>query len=109
MHEILRILLLILASLLGIAISHFCFGAQIWHLIIQSSIVYLMLLWIPPKHSYLIIFIFCMIYMSAVHIHRLIYDYGNYTLDISGPLMINTQKLTALAFAFYDGYRSKER
>ncbi|CAF4500582.1 unnamed protein product, partial [Rotaria magnacalcarata] len=23
--------------------------------------------------------------------------------------MINTQKLTALAFAFYDGYRSKER
>ncbi|CAF1240552.1 unnamed protein product [Rotaria magnacalcarata] len=99
----------LVASLLGIAISHFCFGAQIWHLIIQSSIVYLMLLWIPPKHSYLIIFIFCMIYMSAVHIHRLIYDYGNYTLDISGPLMINTQKLTALAFAFYDGYRSKER
>ena len=45
--------------------------------------------------------------MSAVHIHRLIYDYGNYTLDISGPLMINTQKLTAFAFAFYDGYRSQ--
>jgi lysophospholipid acyltransferase 1/2 len=47
--------------------------------------------------------------LSLVHIHRLIFDYGNYTLDISGPLMINTQKLTALAFAFYDGYRSKER
>ncbi|CAF5001865.1 unnamed protein product [Rotaria socialis] len=47
--------------------------------------------------------------MSAIHIHRLIYDYGNYTLDISGPLMINTQKLTALAFAFYDGYRSQQR
>lgn len=44
-----------------------------------------------------------------VHIHRLIYDYGNYTLDVSGPLMINTQKLTALGFAFYDGYRSKQR
>ncbi len=47
--------------------------------------------------------------MSPVHIHRLIYDYGNYTLDISGPLMINTQKLTALAFAFYDGYRSTQQ
>jgi lysophospholipid acyltransferase 1/2 len=46
---------------------------------------------------------------GLVHIHRLIYDYGNYTLDISGPIMINTQKLTALAFAFYDGYRSKKR
>ena len=44
-----------------------------------------------------------------VHINRLIYDYGNFTLDISGPLMVNTQKLTALAFAFYDGYRSKQR
>lgn len=39
----------------------------------------------------------------------MIYDYGNYTLDISGPLMINTQKLTALAFSFFDGYRSKQR
>ena len=47
--------------------------------------------------------------MLIVHIHRVIFDYGNYTLDVSGPLMINTQKLTALAFAFYDGYRSKER
>ena len=46
--------------------------------------------------------------VSLVHIHRLIYDYGNYTLDISGPLMINTQKLTAIAFAFYDGYRSTQ-
>lgn len=44
---------------------------------------------------------------TSVHIHRLIYDYGNYTLDISGPLMVNTQKLTALGFAFYDGYRAK--
>jgi hypothetical protein len=46
---------------------------------------------------------------KLVHIHRLIYDYGNYTLDISGPLMVNTQKLTALAFSFYDGFRSKQR
>jgi len=97
------------ASLLGIALGQFCFGSQIWHLILQSCISYLMLCIIPPKHSYKVVFVFCMIYMSAIHIHRLIYDYGNYTLDISGPLMINTQKLTALAFAFYDGFRSKQR
>ncbi|CAF2769942.1 unnamed protein product [Rotaria sp. Silwood2] len=99
----------LVASLIGIALCHFCFGSQIWHIIVQSSVVYLMFYVIHPKHSYLVIFIFCMAYMSAVHIHRLIYDYGNYTLDISGPLMINTQKLTALAFAFYDGYRSRQR
>lgn len=55
------------------------------------------------------IFFFSRFCVLLVHIHRLIYDYGNYTLDISGPVMINTQKLTALAFAFYDGYRSKQR
>ena len=118
-------LVFILASFLGVALGYFCFGTQIWHLIAQSSIVYFMLYFVPPKHSYLVIFAFCMIYMSAgeslsqvqtahclaplVHIHRVIYDYGNYTLDISGPLMINTQKLTAFAFAFYDGYRSTQR
>ncbi|CAF0779940.1 unnamed protein product [Rotaria sordida] len=99
----------LIASLLGIALGQLCFGSQIWHLILQSCISYLMLCIIPRKHSYKVVFVFCMAYMSAIHIHRIIYDYGNYTLDISGPLMINTQKLTALAFAFYDGYRSQQR
>ena len=49
-----------------------------------------------------------LIFSVLVHIHRLIYDYGNYTYDISAPAMINTQKLTALAFSFYDGYRSQQ-
>ena len=50
-----------------------------------------------------------LIFSVLVHIHRLIYDYGNYTYmyDISAPAMINTQKLTALPFSFYDGYRSQ--
>ncbi|CAD5114738.1 DgyrCDS3779 [Dimorphilus gyrociliatus] len=40
------------------------------------------------------------------------YDYGAYTLDITGPLMICTQKVTSLAFSAYDGVfrvRKKER
>ena len=54
-----------LASLLGIALGQFCFGSQIWHLILQSCISYLMLCIIPPKHSYKVVFAFCMLYMSA--------------------------------------------
>jgi lysophospholipid acyltransferase 1/2 len=48
-------------------------------------------------------------YMSALHIYRQVYDYGNYTLDITGPLMILTQKLTSLAFAFHDGMKPDEQ
>ncbi|CAF0911884.1 unnamed protein product [Rotaria sordida] len=102
-------ILSILASLLGIALCHFCYGSQIWHIIVQSSVVYLILYSVHPKHSHLVVFVFCMAYLSAVHIYRIIYDYGNSTIDISASLMINTQKLTALAFAFYDGYRSTQR
>jgi len=98
----------VVASILGIALGFFCFGTPIYHIFLQSSIVYALLYFLPASHSHLVVFVFSMIYMSAVHIHRLIYDYGNYTLDVSGPLMINTQKLTALAFAFYDGYRAKK-
>ena len=50
-----------------------------------------------------------MAYLSGLHIHRMIYDYGNYTLDITSPFMITTQKLTAFAFAYYDGMRSEEK
>jgi lysophospholipid acyltransferase 1/2 len=44
-------------------------------------------------------------YLSFTHIYRLIYDYGNYTLDITSPMMIFTQKLTSLAFAYHDGMK----
>lgn len=53
------------ASLLGIALSYFCFGFEIWHLVAQSSAVYLMLNFLPRKQSALVAFLFCMTYMSA--------------------------------------------
>ena len=33
----------------------------------------------------------------------MIYDYGGYVLDISGPLMIGVQKVTSLGFNLFDG------
>jgi lysophospholipid acyltransferase 1/2 len=42
-------------------------------------------------------------YLSLIHLHRQIYDYGSYNLDITGPLMVITQKVTSLAFNLHDG------
>jgi len=40
----------------------------------------------------------------------MINDYGGYTLDITGPLMIGTQKLTSLAFSIHDGiYKTEDQ
>lgn len=98
----------LVALLWGIALGHFCFGKQMWHLFFQAFVSYLALEFCPRRYVHLFTFVFCMGYLSVVHIYRQIYDYGNYTLDITGPLMISTQKLTSLAFAFYDGKRREE-
>lgn len=57
------------AAFLGIALSYFCFGFEIWHLFAQSSAVYLMLYLLPSKQSHLVVFIFCMTYMSVSKYH----------------------------------------
>lgn len=89
----------------GIALTIFCFGHQIFYLIGQSLVSYLLMWQGNPRWSQVAIFIYCMVYMSVAHIYRQYYDYGGYTLDITGPLMIQTQKLTSLAFSVSDNHR----
>lgn len=48
-------------------------------------------------------------YLSCIHLHRQYYDYGSYSLDITGPLMIITQKVTSLAFSIHDGFTREEK
>lgn len=43
-------------------------------------------------------------YLSCIHLHRQYNSNGAYTLDITGPLMIITQKVTSLAFSIHDGF-----
>lgn len=47
-------------------------------------------------------------YLSLVHLHRIYFDYGSYTLDITGPLMVITQKVTMLTFSIHDGLTRNE-
>lgn len=47
-------------------------------------------------------------YLSLVHLHRAYFDYGSYTLDITGPLMVITQKVTLLTFSIHDGIARNE-
>jgi hypothetical protein len=46
--------------------------------------------------------------LSLIHFYWLINDFGNNTLDITCPMMIFTQKLTSLAFAYHDGMKSDD-
>ncbi|KAL3889419.1 hypothetical protein ACJMK2_001763 [Sinanodonta woodiana] len=93
----------------GLAMAYFCFQYHILHVIVQSGTCYLILLFGPARWMPTLVSILAITYLSVCHIYRMIYDYGGYTLDITGPLMITTQKVTSLAFALYDGTSRDEK
>ncbi|MEE6476756.1 hypothetical protein FKM82_011208, partial [Ascaphus truei] len=54
-------------------------------------------------------FVFALGYLTLCQITRVyISDYGQYSADFSGPMMIMTQKITSLAFEIRDGMFCKE-
>ncbi|XP_076231667.1 lysophospholipid acyltransferase 6 isoform X2 [Calliopsis andreniformis] len=67
---------------IGLGLGYFCFGR--------------------------VVLAIALIYLSCVHYHRQMYNYGSYTLDITGPLMVITQKVTSLGFSIHDGLVRRE-
>ncbi|KAI0982578.1 hypothetical protein GJ496_000765 [Pomphorhynchus laevis] len=94
------------AITVGMILLFFCYGLNSLHILWQTIITYLMLRIVPGQPW--IIFIICLGYLSIVHLSRLRNNYLIYTIDATGPMMISTQKLSALAFSLYDGRRKKK-
>lgn len=92
--------------LIGVPLAYFCFGRQIIHLVAQSVICLVLMRVLYPGVMEKSVLFFAMAYLCVCHLNRMMYDYGGYTLDITGPLMLNTQRLSSLAFNLRDG---KER
>ncbi|KAF5917284.1 hypothetical protein HPG69_008356, partial [Diceros bicornis minor] len=54
-------------------------------------------------------FVFALGYLTVCQITRVyIFDYGQYSADFSGPMMIITQKVTSLAYEIHDGMFRKD-
>ncbi|XP_020624973.1 membrane-bound O-acyltransferase domain-containing protein 2-like isoform X2 [Orbicella faveolata] len=47
-------------------------------------------------------------FLSVAHLHRQITDYGGYTLDFTGPLMVLVQRTAYVAFSVHDGLARDE-
>ncbi|TNN16415.1 Membrane-bound O-acyltransferase domain-containing protein [Schistosoma japonicum] len=95
--------------LFGLLLLSFCFGYQLRVLLVQSSIAYLFMVCLPRNHFMAVLVTsWSLFFLTLVHICRLKYDYGGYTLDISGPVMVQTQRLSSLAFNLVDGVLIKK-
>jgi len=55
------------------------------------------------------VMVFSIGYLACIHTKRLIYNYGAYNLDITGPLMVMVQRVSGLAFSIHDGMACDEK
>ncbi|XP_028405989.1 lysophospholipid acyltransferase 1-like isoform X1 [Dendronephthya gigantea] len=87
----------------GIAIGWFCYTSDMIQLVILLLLSYYIIQTVSPQVVHRYIFTLAMSWLSINHIYRQVTDYGGYKLDITGPLMLITQRLTYVGFAVHDG------
>lgn len=94
--------------IIGLLFSYFCFGQQAIHIAGLPAVCYVVMLTQNPLFVQRIVMVVSLAYLSIIHMHRQYNDYGSYTIDITGPLMIITQKVVSLAFSIHDGFVSRK-
>ncbi|XP_004696072.2 lysophospholipid acyltransferase 2 isoform X1 [Echinops telfairi] len=99
----------VVATLLGLYLALFCFGWYALHFLVQSGISYCIMIIIGVENMHKYCFLFALGYLTVCQITRVyIFDYGQYSADFSGPMMIITQKITSLAYEIHDGMFRKD-
>ncbi|KAL1115680.1 hypothetical protein AAG570_005970, partial [Ranatra chinensis] len=96
------------ALVVGLVLGYFAFGKQAIHLAGLPSLCYVVIRTQDPHIMQRLVMVVALVYLSCIHLHRLVYDTGTYSLDVTGPLMVMTQKATSLAFSLHDGLYRKE-
>lgn len=94
---------------IGLVFGYICFGQQAIHIAGLPSVCYVVIRTQNPSVVQRAVMIVALIYLLCIHLHRQIYDYGSCSLDITGPLMVITQKVTSLAFSIHDGFVKEQK
>lgn len=92
----------------GLLLQYFVYGEGIFVTLLQSSIVYFLIV-IFGRKSAKLVFIESLLFQSFYHIYRQIVDYGGWKLDISTIVMMYTCKYTSFAYCYEDGGKPIER
>lgn len=92
-------------SITGILLAQYVFGTQ-WVVVLVPSLVVFVFLhlggvlrsWLP-----LTVFVYMIAFMVIAHTIRLYHDFMGWSLDVTGPLMLLTIKLSSIGFQYSDG------
>uniref|UniRef100_A0A3P9KQ43 Membrane bound O-acyltransferase domain containing 2 n=1 Tax=Oryzias latipes TaxID=8090 RepID=A0A3P9KQ43_ORYLA len=94
----------VVATLLGFYLALFCFGWYSLHFLVQSGLSYGVMIFAGLEHMHKYCFIVTLGYLIVCQITRVyVFDYGMYSADFTGPMMVITQKITSMAFEIHDG------
>merc|ERR1711916_369026 len=95
----------VFATVFGFGMGLYVFREAMVHSLFTATMVYLLVLFTPSSLRPKVVFVFTLGYMCLCHIYRQYTDYGGWSLDVTGPQMILTIKLTSFAYNVSDGDR----
>ncbi|XP_003747942.1 lysophospholipid acyltransferase 1 [Galendromus occidentalis] len=88
---------------LGLSILYFCYGRDVLHVIAEAILGYVLMRTIPISKLPQFTLMAALGYQSICHVIRQYIDPDGYTIDITGAIMMLTQRLSTLAFSLRDG------
>ena len=93
----------------GVFIHFFMFREQAVHFWLLGFVVYLIISFVDRKIQAPIVMIVWMTHLSVMHIMRVIYDYGGWSLDCTTFLMPLVSRLSSLGYWYYDGLPERKK
>ena len=95
---------LIYSLVLGVLLQYSIYGIGIIHTFISTISTYLFIQIYGRKKSAFYVLIGTFLYQSFLHIYRMIYDYGGWSIDDPTTIyMMTICKFSSLAFSYEDG------
>lgn len=97
---------LIYSLVFGLLLQYALYGTGIIHTFISTVITYLFITFFGRKKSAFYILIITIIYLTYLHLSRMITDYGGWTIDDPTTIyMMTICKFSSLAFSYEDGVK----
>ena len=95
---------LLYSLILGILFQYSIYGTGTIHILLSTIGTYLFIQFYGRKLSAFYVMIGTIFYLSFLHVKRMIYDYGGWTIDdVTTIYMMTICKFSSLAFSYEDG------
>ena len=97
-----------LTAAMGLAMCFLCFREHAAQLVFMTVFTWLIIKY-AGKSAPTISLVYCMSHLFAQQFYQRTYYWGDYGLDITGPLMILCQKMSQLAYSVHDANSDPEK